>query len=148
MNSKKCEDYFAGSLDAMRHFLHRSSAVGPILVVILIIGILTAMSFGITIKAENFLYLSYGLALLFGLAVIAFIGVFIYFAMTNPRVLQSEECQITMRQMDLAVASRGCEPSIEFNVGNTVLVEKGEVKPEIDVLASATDENAVMGAAE
>lgn len=147
MNSKRCGDYFTGSLDAMRHFLHRSSAVGPILAVIIIVGILSVMAFGCAVKSKKFIYLAYGMAGLLGLVVLAFIGVFIYFAVTNPRSLQSEECQITMRQMDLAVASKG-GGTIDVNADNVSQIENCEDNRQIEVFESVTDENTVVGVAE
>ncbi len=147
LNSKGGKDYFTSSLDAMRHFLHRSSAVGPILVVILIVGVLLSAALGSAVLSEKFICLTYWIAGLFCLVVLAFIGVFIYFAVTNPRALQSEECQITMRQMDLAVASKG-GGMIEVNADDIVQVENCEDNRQIEALTSVTDKNATMEMAE
>lgn len=115
----KLPNYFAGSFDALGQFLHRSSAMGPVLGMCLLISIVAAISICAALKIEKFVWLAYICVGILALVFVAAIGVYVYFSLTNPRVLQSEECQITLRQMDMAVAARGLQTTISDNNSNS-----------------------------
>lgn len=137
-------DYLSSSVDAVGKFLRRSNAMGPILIVILLLTILCGVVLPCSIKIDAFVYLAFGVAGILGITVIAFVGIFIYFAVKNPRALQSEDLQITMRQMDLAVASKGEIPSVTFNDSDNIEILK-EIKgsEEISTAPERYIENAI-----
>ena len=136
-------NYFARSIDAMGKFLRRSNAMGSILVVIMIVAILCGISMFCSLKLSSFIYLTYFLVIILGCSVLAAIGIFIYFALKNPRVLQSEQLQITMRQMDLAVATKGSIPYIDCNFDNNFQIELCKNKQQDKGIESNIDENAI-----
>ena len=114
----KVSNLFAGSMDALGKFLKRSSAMGPILGLALMVAVVTVVSIIAASFVPKLFWLCYISIVALALIAIAAVSMFIFFSLTNPRVLQSEQLQITMRQMDLAVASKGVPPAILMDVTN------------------------------
>lgn len=139
-------DYVASSMDAMGKFLRRSNAMAPILAVILILAILCGVALTCSLKIVALVCLAYVVSVVLCITVMAFVGIFIYFAITNPRALQSEHLQITMRQMDLAVASKGQVPEIVMNDNTANMVEEISVDEHLDETQEKTGEFAVKEA--
>ena len=83
---------------------------------------------------------------LLSLPIVAFVGVFIFLAIKNPRALQSEHLQITMRQMDLAVASKGQAPAIAMDDNETNAVEGGGGNGQPEIEPTRSIENTVKEA--
>lgn len=118
----KVNKLFAGSMDALGKFLKRSSAMGPILGLALMMSLVTAVSIMAASFAPDLVWLCYISVGVLAIIAIAAASMFIYFGFTNPRVLQSEQLQITMRQMDLAVASKGVPPSMMMDINNEEMI--------------------------
>ncbi|MCR5752137.1 MAG: hypothetical protein K6G91_09245 [Kiritimatiellae bacterium] len=114
----KVNKLFAGSMDALGKLLKRSSAMGPILGLAIMMAVVTVVSIITAPFVPNLVWLCYISIGTLTVIVIAAVSVFIFFSLTNPRVLQSEQLQITMRQMDLAVASKGEPPAILMDIKN------------------------------
>ena len=131
-------NFIASSLDAIGKILHRSSAVGPVLVVILALSFLCGVGLICSSKQPSLISLAYDFFYLLAVPVVAFVGVFIYLSFKNPRALQSEHLQITMRQMDLAVASKGQAPEITVYENETSSIEEGSNTKQLEVEATTS----------
>lgn len=135
----------ASSIDAISKILRRSNAMGPILIVIFMIAVVCSISIIYAEKVPSLICLAYIFGTVLGLAVLSAIGVYVYFAINNPRVLQSEHLQISMRQMDLVVASRGGSPSTYLNTDNNIQIENNKDSQQLNDTESTIDEKATRG---